>query len=210
MIDPSKRALDVWPNRLCEGTVARASVICSGEHNKKRRGIDAAVVPLKRNLSQRGHFVRAYLVYHLAGLRILLRVVGVGLGSCQVRQDATCDRRIKPEALESSDDSVPAEYRAEPRNTSVRIRAVRRFRSHHVEIGERTVQPIVELFVPRKNLRLSGAHAFERTRCFLDNALVARPDVLSRITIHLACNRAAVAGIFACFQSNLKRGDRLV
>src|SRR5207249_221713 len=123
MIDPSKRALDVWPNRLCEGTVARAPVICSGEHNKKRRGIDAAVVPLKRNLSQRGHFVRAHLVYHLAGLRVLLRVLRLGLGSCQVRQDATCDRRTKPEALESSDDSVPAEYRAEPRNTSVRIRA---------------------------------------------------------------------------------------
>src|SRR5438876_1216536 len=28
--------------------------------------------------------------------------------------------------------------------------------------------------------------------------------------IHFACNRAAVAGIFACFQPNLKRGDGLV
>src|SRR5256886_17585400 len=83
-----------------------------------------------------------------------------GLGSCQVRQDATCDRRVKPQTLERGDNSVPAEYRAEPRNTSVRIRAIGRFRSHHVEIGERTVQPIVELFVPRKNLR-SEEHTSE-------------------------------------------------
>src|SRR5437667_11618027 len=133
MGDPSKRALDVWPNRLCEGTVARAPVICSGEHNKKRRGIDAAVVPLKRNFSQRGHFVRAYLVYHLARLRILLRVVGVGLGRCQVRQDATCDSRVKPQTLQRGDNSVPAEYRAEARNTSVRIGAIARSRWHTVD-----------------------------------------------------------------------------
>src|SRR5437667_2942137 len=118
------------------------------------------------------------------------RVVGVGLGGCQVRQDATSDRRVKPQMLERGDDSVPAEYRAEPRNTSVRIRAVRRFRSHHVEISERTVQPIVELFVPRKNLRLSGAHAFERTRCFLDNALVASSASLLRIVITVTTNCA--------------------
>src|SRR5439155_8325043 len=128
-----------------------------------------------------GHFIRAHFVYYLAWLCVLLRVVRVGLGSCQVRQDATRERRIKPQRLERGDDSVSSEYRAEPRNTSVRIRAIGRFCSHHVEIGERTVQPIVELFVPRKNLRLSSAHAFERTRRFLDNTLVARPDVLSRI-----------------------------
>src|SRR5438094_6114309 len=123
MIDPSKRALDVWPNRLCEGTVARAPVICSGEHNKKRRGINAAVVPLKRNFSQRGHFVRAYLVYHLAGLRILLRVVHVGLGRCQLRHDATCDRRIKPQTLERGHNSVPDEYHAEPAKPSEKKKA---------------------------------------------------------------------------------------
>src|SRR5438874_1289891 len=105
---PSNRqcpALDIWPNGLYEGAVARALVICASEYNKERRRIDAAVVPLKRNLSQGGHFVRAYLVYHLAGLRVLLRVVRVGLGGSEVCQDATRDRRIKPQTLKRRDDS---------------------------------------------------------------------------------------------------------
>ena len=114
-------------------------MVSAGEHNKEGRRIDAAVVAFERDLSQRGHFIGAHLVQHLAGLRILLRTVPVGLGSCQIRQNPTRDRRIKPQTLERGDDSVSPEYGAKPRNTSIRIRAIRRFRSHHVEIGERTV-----------------------------------------------------------------------
>jgi hypothetical protein len=134
----------------------------------------------------------------------------IGLGGCQASQNTTRDRRIKPQTLERGDDSISPEYRAKPWNTSVRIRPIGGFRPHHVEIGERTVQPIVELFVSGKNLGLSGAHAFERTRRLLHNAFVARPDLVSRITIHFACNRAPVAGIFAGFQPNLKRRDGIV
>ncbi len=75
----------------------------------------------KRDLSQRGHFIRAHLVQHLAGLCVLLRTVCFGLGSCQVRQNATRDRRIKPQTLERRNDSVSSEYRAKPRNTGVWI-----------------------------------------------------------------------------------------
>src|SRR5207247_11371798 len=117
---------------------------------------------------------------------------------------------INKQTPKHGDDSVPSAHRATPWNTSVSILAIGRFRSHHVEIGEGTVQPIVELFVSGKNLRLSGARAFEGTRRLLHNALVARPDLVSRIAIHFACNRAPVAGIFTGFQPNLKRGDGLV
>jgi hypothetical protein len=79
-----------------------------------------------------------------------------------------------------------------------------------VEIGEGTVQPIVELFVSGKNLGLLGAHAFERAHRLLYNMFVARPDLVSRIAFNFACNCAPVAGIFTGFQPDLKRGDGLV
>src|SRR5205823_6254722 len=99
----------------------------------------------------------------------------------------------KPQTLERGNDAISPEYCAKPRNTSVRIRAIGRFRSHHVEIGERTVQPIVELFVSGKNLGFSGAYAFERTRRLLHNAFVTRRDLVSRIAIYFARNCAPVA-----------------
>src|SRR6266496_6063674 len=44
MIDPCERALDVRPNRLNERAVPRTRVVRTGEHDEKRRCVDATVV----------------------------------------------------------------------------------------------------------------------------------------------------------------------
>ena len=76
-IDPGERALDIWPDSFHERPVASARVVCTGQHNEKRRRIDAAVIALERNLAQGGHFILAHFVQHLARLRILLGVIYV-------------------------------------------------------------------------------------------------------------------------------------
>ena len=51
MIDPCERALDVRPNRLNEREVTRTRVVRSGEHDEKRRCVDATVVTFERNFA---------------------------------------------------------------------------------------------------------------------------------------------------------------
>ena len=143
-------------------------------------------------------------MHYFAGLRILLRTFRVRLSSRQNAEDATCKRWIHPQALQRRNNSIPAEYCAKPWDTSVRIRPVRCCCPHHVEIGQRTIQPIVELFVLSKNLGLFGALAFERTGCLLHNFFVARLDLDTRIAVHLASNRASIVRCFTGFKTDVK------
>ena len=88
----------------------------------------------------------------LAGLSILYRILLLCLRSGEIRQNAASNARIEPQALDRSDDTVSAKGRAKPRDTGIRIRTIRRFRPHHVKVGDRAIQPVVELFVYGKDL----------------------------------------------------------
>ena len=79
-----------------------------------------------------------------------------------------------------------------------------RFRSHHVKVGQRPVQPIVELFVCRKNLRFLGVCALARTGGLLNNLFVTRLDLDPRIAIHFTRDRPPVADVLAGLQAYLK------
>src|SRR5205809_4792009 len=114
VVDPLKRALDVRPNRLHESAVTRALKICACQHHKKRRRVDAPVVAFERHLAQDGHLIITELMQHLAGLRVLLGLLSIGLIRSEIRQNTTGDRWVKPQTLERCDDSVPPENRAKP------------------------------------------------------------------------------------------------
>ena len=146
---------------------------------------------------------------NLARLRVLLGLFRGCLVCGEIRQDAARDRWIEPEALERGDDSVPSEYRAEPGYSGVGIGTVLRLCSHHVEIGQRTVHPVVKLFVIGENFRFLSTRAFECTGCLLNDILVVRLNVAMRIVIHFAGNRPLIAGIPPWFQMDLKVTDRL-
>src|SRR4029077_9563417 len=96
----------------------------------------------------------------------------------EVRQNTARDGWIEPQTLQRRDDSIAPEHGAKPGNTSVRIGAVARLGSHHVEIGQRTVQPVVELFIVSKNLRFPSASAFERSGCLVHDLFVRLPLAL--------------------------------
>src|SRR5215831_5119046 len=98
-IDPFKSALDVRPNGLHKSAVTRALVICACQHHKKRRRVDAAIVTPERHLTQNGHFIIAKLMQHLAGLRVLLGLLSVGLIGGEVCQDTSRDGWIEPQTL---------------------------------------------------------------------------------------------------------------
>src|SRR5215467_6385065 len=146
---------------------------------------------------------------NLAGLCVLLGLFCGCLVCGKIRQHAARDRWIEPETLKRGDDSIPPEYRAEPGNPSVGIRSILRLRSHHVEIGQRPVHPIVKLFVIGENLWFLRTRAFECTGCLLNDAVIMRPNVAMRIAIHFAGNRPLIAGIPPWFQMDMKVSDRL-
>ena len=93
LVDPLNCALDVRPNRLHKSAVTRALIICACQHHKKRCRVDASVVAPEGHLAQDGHFIITELMQHLAGLRVLLGLLSVGLMGSEIRQDsARADR----------------------------------------------------------------------------------------------------------------------
>src|SRR5689334_19285731 len=121
VINPFECTLDVRPDRLSENAIACALVVRPRKNGKQRSRVDASVITPEGNLSQKSHFIRSHLMDHLPGLGILFGVLRVSLSSRKVRENATGNSRIKPQALEGSDDSVAPEYSAKPWNSSVRI-----------------------------------------------------------------------------------------
>ena len=72
-IEPRERSLDARPQFQDSGEVAGTLKIGACEHNKERRGINAAEVAAEWNFAKFGHFSEPHFVQDLAGL-------GVGLG----------------------------------------------------------------------------------------------------------------------------------
>ena len=77
-----------------------------------------------------------------------------------------------------------------------------------MKIGQRTVQPVVELFIVSENLRFPGASAFERSGCVVHDLFV-RLALAMRIAVHLASNGPLITGILSGFQMDLASDDRL-
>jgi hypothetical protein len=86
-------------------------------------------------------------VQHFAWLGVLRGILCVRLRGREIREDTARETGIKRHALKRGNNSVSSEFRAEPGNASVRIRPIRGFCPHHLEIGDGAIQPIIELFV---------------------------------------------------------------
>lgn len=148
-LHPGERELDVRPNAANQVQVPGAPRVGACEHDEERRRVHASVVAAEGNLSQRGHLAAAHLVNDLSGLRVEIEVLLLRLGLRQEAENALRQPGVHPENLQRGDDSVPPEGRAEPGNASVGIGPAPRLGQHHVQIGARAVQPIVELLVGR-------------------------------------------------------------
>src|SRR5579862_4465673 len=148
-VDPLERSLHIGPDRLDEGDIRGAPVVSTGQHDKQRSGIDAAVIAGEGNLSKRGHLAAASLVQNLAGLSILVGVAVAGLGLGEEGQDTARDVGRQPQALESCDDAVASEWRVEPGDSRVGIQPYWSRGQQHVHIGRRAREPRVQLSVRR-------------------------------------------------------------
>ena len=143
--DPGQRVIDVGRQRANEGGVTGPAEVGRGQHHEERCGIDAAVVAPERHLAERGHLAPPRLVQDLPRLRVAL---GRGLGRLRGGQEAehaAGDLGRDPEDLHRGEDPVASKRRAEPGHAGVGIGAVGRLGDHHLQIGDRAVQPLVEI-----------------------------------------------------------------
>jgi len=85
---------------------------------------------------------------------VLFGVLRVRLHGGQVVQHAPRDGRVVPEDLHGGNDPVASEGGAVPRHARVGVGPVRRARAHHVQVGQRAVQPFVEVLVGGIHVRL--------------------------------------------------------
>jgi hypothetical protein len=143
--DPGQRAIDVAGQRADERHVAGPSQVRGRQHHEERRRIDAAVVAPERHLAESGHLPAPRLVQDLPRLRVALGRGLRRLGGGQKTEHATGDLGRDPEDLHRGDDAVAPEGRAEPGDAGVGIGTVRRLGDHHLQIGDRPVQPLVEI-----------------------------------------------------------------
>src|SRR5262245_3649321 len=128
--------------------------------------------------------------------------------SGEICKDTACERWIEPQTLQRRDDTVASEYGAKPWNPGVRIGAIASFGSQHVEVSQRTVQPVIELFVVGENLRFPSADTFERCGCVVHDHFIrfASPRC---VTVYLARNYPLIVGILAGFQMDLATDEGL-
>ena len=151
-IQPSAR-FDIGPDA---GSInSRSPVrqeIARRQHDKQRRGIDAAVVAAKGNFFERGHFAAAHFVQDFSRLGVLF---GNFLGSLllgQILQHASRDMRSDPQTLKRGDDSVAAKRGVEPGHAGVRILTFGISVGQHAQIGFRAFQPGIHAFIGSGNL----------------------------------------------------------
>ena len=161
MVDPVERALDVGPDRFQEGAVAGAAPVGAGEHHEQGRGVDRAVVAAEGDLAQPGHLPVADLVDDLARLGVPFRVLLLRLGGGQEAEHAAGERRIVPEVLIGGDDAVAAEDGAVPGDAGVGVEAVPGLGRHHLEVGGRAAEPVVEAFVGAVDRGDAGPPGFQ-------------------------------------------------
>ena len=88
LVDPGERSLDLRHDAVQKADVAGAVEIGPGQHDEKRRGIDAAIIMAEGHLAQLGHFAAANLVQDLAWLRIGGGIEAGGLMRGEIAQHA--------------------------------------------------------------------------------------------------------------------------
>src|SRR5438309_781004 len=70
-INPIKRSEDVGPNVSYKLEIICAKKIATRRHDKKRSGINAAIISSERNFSESSHFTAPDFMHDLSGLGVL-------------------------------------------------------------------------------------------------------------------------------------------
>src|SRR2546423_3275099 len=121
IVHPVEGGTNIRPYLLNESAIPGALVIGSREHDEQWRRIHGTVIFRKWNLVQVRHLAVAKLVQNLSWLGLILWINLDGLSTCQIFKYALGEFWLHPQHLHGRDDAVAAEYRAEPRNTCIRI-----------------------------------------------------------------------------------------
>src|SRR5579864_120208 len=137
-------------------------MIGPSQHHKQRSGVDAAVIASERDLFQGRHFSLASFMDDFPRLGIVLRTHLGGLRCGKKSKNSASEWRPYPQSLECGDDRITPESSTKPRNPCVRVGPLVSLGHHHVKVRGRTIPPIIELFIPRKNLRLLLLFVLER------------------------------------------------
>ena len=123
---------------------SRSLQIGACQHDEQRRRVDAAVIPAKRHFPQFRHLAVADLMEDLAWFGVARRIEGRSPVGCEMEKHAARNCGIEPEGLEGGDQRVAAKHGAEPGDSSVRERPLRRIRDQGVEVRDRTAKRFVE------------------------------------------------------------------
>ena len=166
ILNPSEGAFDIAPNRLNKCLVGGAAIIGAGQHDEERRSINGTVVSTKRDLAEACHLPVPHFVQDLPRFGILVRIDLGRLRVGEIGQNASRKLRINPKVFKRRDDAVSPKNRAEPWHTGVRIRALMSLSDHHVQIGGRTIEPVVEQLVRGGHRRVVGSERLQFTGGF--------------------------------------------
>src|SRR5687767_1043317 len=91
--------------------------VLGGEEEEERRGVDAAVVALVRELSGDGQLVLTHLVQDLARLLGAERVFRLALVAGEEAEGLAGDHRLEGQGLERGNDAIAAEEGGVPGRT---------------------------------------------------------------------------------------------
>ena len=87
------------PDPASEFNIVRATDVSTRQHNEQWRAVGAAVVAIKRNFTQAGHFSPAHFVQNLSGFGVALGDNFRRLRLRQVTQYAARDPGENPQEL---------------------------------------------------------------------------------------------------------------
>src|SRR5690242_6356941 len=143
-IHPVEGPLDIAPDGSDEWEIGSALVVGGSQHDKKRSGIDAAVVAAEGDFLQRGHLAFSQFVKNLAGLGILLGNNTIGLSLGEETQNAFGQTWFGPQNFIGGKEAVAAKYGIEPGHAGVGVGAFRIAHGHHFEVGLGAKEPVIE------------------------------------------------------------------
>ena len=150
-VDPIEGPLDMRPQFTGEGPVVGALEVSIGEDDEQGRGVHAPVIAAKRHLTGGGHLAQARFVKNLSRLGVPLGHLLLGLGRGEKGQYAMSDFRVQPQVLQGRNEGIAPEGTVEPGYAGIRICPVWGVRDKHAQVSCRAVNPVVELFVRRKD-----------------------------------------------------------
>src|SRR5262252_7284608 len=190
------------PQMIEQSEVAGKVEICAGEHKKKRRAVDAAVIAAKRNFAEVGHFSTAGFVEDLSWLSLVLVIHFGCLRRSQKLQDSLGEVWSNPEHLHCCDDSVTAEDCAEPRHSCLGIIGFWSAKGHHLDVGERAANPAAETIIGTGDLARTGRGCFEfRLGPGHRTSITHRTPTIPRIAVNRQVEFRRFAGAEVSFEA---------